>query len=517
MGLFLSILSGVLTALAFPKPGLFYLAWISLVPLFFVLARSKPRQAFRFAFLAGFVFNAVLLYWISLVPAHYGDMSIGFSIVIYLFFMAFLALFWAFFGWTFVRMKMAFPTMAFIAAPFLWTAFEYGLTHVLTGFPWGLLGNSQYKDLLFIQMVSITGVYGLGFVLVFVQSTFVLAVRKGRKIPFIAALGLLAAVHAAGGLSLGKIAPTRDSFKAAVVQGNTSSDIFWGALPAEDVLDFFEGHMDLTRQAVKEGARLVIWPEFSVPLCFSCPEPLYGIMKDRLTRFSSENDSTFLLGTMETGGSPDNPLFYNTALCLHPDGTTTNYSKIHLVPFGEYTPFKKVFFFIEKMTRVITHSIGDNTPGQNIVLQKFEGLSFGTPICYEIIFPDLVRRFTAQGADFLVTITNDGWYGRTSAPYQHFGNAVLRAVENRRFLLRAATTGVSGIVDPYGRIVAATPIMTATQTSGLITPIKKTTFYTRHGDWFALAALTLSGIFFIMCLIINLRERDRHARQRKKY
>ena len=459
----------------------------------------------------------MLLYWISLVPAHYGDMSIGFSIVIYLFFMAFLALFWAFFGWMFARMKTIFPTIVFLAAPFLWTAFEYGLTHILTGFPWGLLGNSQYRDLPFIQMASITGVYGPGFVLVFVQSAFVLAVRKKRKIPFVAALGLLAAVHAIGGLSLRKVPQTPDSFRASVIQGNTASDIFWGALPAEDTLKYFEGHMDLTRRAVAEGSRLVIWPEFSVPLCFSCPEPLYGIMKDRLTRFSAENDCTLLLGTMETGGSPDTPLFYNTALCLHPDGTATNYAKIHLVPFGEYTPFREVFFFIEKMTRFITHSIGDNTPGRNIVLHKFEGRSFGTPICYEIIFPDLVRRFAAQGADFLVTITNDGWYGRTSAPYQHFANAVFRAVENRRFPSPGRHDG-----SERNRRSLRPDRHDDTDHDGHpgerhSDADQKKTFYTRHSDWFALAALTLSLIFFIMCLFKNLRERDRHARQRKKY
>jgi apolipoprotein N-acyltransferase len=172
----------------------------------------------------------------------------------------------------------------------------------------------------------------------------------------------------------------------------------------------------------------------------------------------------------------------------------SQYYKIHLVPFGEYTPYKKIFFFIEKMT----HAIGELSPGNAFVLHEFEGKKFGTPICYEIIFPALVRKFVKNGADFLVTITNDGWYGTSSAPFQHFAISVVRAVENRRYLLRSATTGVSGIIDPYGRILSRTELMTQTQLTERIAPMDSLTPYTRYGDYAPLASLTLGAVFLIL-------------------
>jgi apolipoprotein N-acyltransferase len=178
---------------------------------------------------------------------------------------------------------------------------------------------------------------------------------------------------------------------------------------------------------------------------------------------------------------------------------------MHLVPFGEYTPYKKVFSFIEK----VTHAIGAVTPGRSQVLHSYEGKKFGTPICYEIIFPGLVRKFTKKGAQFLVTITNDGWYGESASPQQHFLIAVFRAVENRRYLLRAATTGISGIVDPYGRVLARTRLMTETYLSGRIRPIEKLSFYARHGDILPYLSLTLSGLFIILALIKRKNERKK--------
>jgi apolipoprotein N-acyltransferase len=197
--------------------------------------------------------------------------------------------------------------------------------------------------------------------------------------------------------------------------------------------------------------------------------------------------------------------YHNTALCLGPDLSASQYYKIHLVPFGEYTPYKKVFSFIEKMT----HAIGEITPGTEPHLHQFKSLKFGSPICYEIIFPNLVRKFVKKGGNFLVTITNDGWYGRSSAPYQHFSMATLRAVENRRYLLRAATTGISGIIDPYGRILSKSELMTQTHLTGVITPSRALTFYTKFGDVLPLLSLTLSPLFLILAVVKKKNERKR--------
>lgn len=494
MSLFLSILSGLLTALTFPKFNLFFFAWVSLIPLFFALVGKKPSQSFWYGLAAGFVFYALLLYWIPSVPAHYGNLSPALSFLIYLLLVGLMSLFWAFFTFLFAWIAPAFPRLCFFIAPFLWVSMEYAVTHVLTGFPWGLLGYSQVRNIPFLQLAAVTGVYGLSFVLVFLQGGFLLSMVSRRKAPFLVALAMVLGVHLGGWWSLRTPPPPEKPFPAAVLQGNVSSDIYWDRISREEIEALFDDHLLLSDQAWRRGARLIIWPEFSVPLCFSCSEPLYQDFKGRLYEFVRKTQSTLLLGTNETSQADQGTLYYNTALCLSPDLRITQYYKMHLVPFGEYTPYKKIFSFIEK----VTHAIGDVTPGREYVLHRFEGHAFGSPICYEIIFPNLVRKFTARGASFIVTITNDGWYGRSSAPFQHFQMAVFRAVENRRYLLRAATTGISGIVDPYGRVVARSSLMTRTFLTAMVTPRRDMSIYVRYGDWLPLASLTWIAISLIL-------------------
>ena len=490
-------MSGVLSALAFPKIGLAFLVWVSLISLLFALAKKRPGQSFLLGLISGFVFYGILLYWVPSVPAHYGGLSPVLSLLVYLLLALFLGLFWGFFGSSFSIIGRRFPALIFLLAPFLWIGLEYILTYFLTGFPWGLLGYAQYKNILFIQLSSLTGVYGLSFVIVLFQTAFVYSLTAKKRAPFFIALSLVLLIHAGGWLSLKPVTPTPESITAAVLQGNVSSDIYWDQISSQETLRFFEQHIDLSEQAFQSGARLIIWPEFSVPLCFSCPQGMYQLFKQRLFDFVIRTKATLLLGTNETTGPPDDLKYHNTALCLAPDLSISQYYKMHLVPFGEYTPYKKVFSFIEK----VTHAIGDITPGTKHVLHHFDGQKFGSPICYEVIFPNLVRRFVRLGASFLVTITNDGWYGETSAPHQHFSMAVLRAVENRRFLLRAATTGVSGIVDPYGRILARSELMTRTFLTGTITPARKLSLYTRCGDVLPIAGLTLGALFLILAVL----------------
>jgi len=490
-------LAGLLTALAFPKVSAPFFAWISLVPLLFVIADLKPGRSFLAGWAAGAVFYGILLYWIPAVPAHYGHLSTVFSLLIYLVLILLLALTWAAFSLLFSAIHRKDPLAAFLAAPYLWVAFEYILSHLLTGFPWGILGLSQYQNLSLIQVSAFTGVYGVSFVLVLFQSFFVYSIRASKRAPFAAGLIVLVLVHLGGFLNLKKIPESPETFPAAVIQGNVSSDLYWNEVSAKDILALFETHLDLTKQAFDAGARLIIWPEFTAPMCFSCDDPIYQSFKRILSQFVRETGVTLLLGTNETAGPPGQEMYFNTALALRPDLGITKYAKTHLVPFGEYTPYKKIFGFIQKMT----HAIGEVTPGSGPSLHAFESWRFGSPICYELIFPDLVRRFTKEGADFLATITNDGWYGKTSAPYQHFSNAVFRAVENRRFMLRAATTGISGIIDPYGRVVARTEIGTRAFLAGRVTPSKRLTFYARYGDAFSILCLTISAILFIMSLL----------------
>jgi len=343
----------------------------------------------------------------------------------------------------------------------------------------------------------LTGIYGLSFFIILLQSLFVLSIQSRKKTYFFIGLILVLCIHLGGFISLKKITPSSETFQASVIQGNVSSDIYWPEISYEEIQQIFDTHMDLTKAASNSGSQLIIWPEFSVPLCFSCPSEFYQIFKKILFQFVQETQRTLLLGTNEMLPYLDTNLYFNTALCLSPDLSTTEYHKMHLVPFGEYTPYRKIFSFINKMT----HAIGEITPGEEHRLHSFKTTQFGSPICYEIIFPNLVRKFTKKGANFLTTLTNDGWYGTSSAPYQHFAIAVLRAVENRRFLLRAATTGISGIIDPYGRILAKSELETKTFLSGQITPLSAKTLYSLTGDVLAYISLTLSFLFLILAYV----------------
>lgn len=505
LDILLAISSGAFTAFSFPKFDLSFFAWISLIPLLFVILKKTPKQSFFLGLVAGFSFNAILIYWIPSVPAHYGNLSTGVSIIIYIILVLLLALFWAFFSLISAKIRQSYPKYIFFLFPFIWVSFEYILTHILTGFPWGLIGTSQYLNIYLIQLASITGVYGLSFVLVLFQSMFLYSMIKRKKAPFLIVLIFTLLIHFGGFLSLGKKSPSDNSFTASVIQGNVSSDIYWDQISTQEIWNLFSQHLELSRRAYERGARLIIWPEFSVPLCFSCDNRLYKDFKENLFQFVQITRSTLLLGSNETSGPPSDKRYYNTALCLKPDLSMTQYYKMHLVPFGEYTPYKKIFFFIEKMT----HAIGDITPGTQYYLHLFDNIRFGCPICFEIIFPDLVRKFVKKGANFLVTITNDGWYGRSSAPYQHFSMAVLRAVENRRYLLRAATTGISGIIDPYGRILSKSELMTRAYLTGNITPYQTLTFYSKYGDVLPYVSLTLAAIFLILTMVKRYDERKK--------
>jgi apolipoprotein N-acyltransferase len=498
-------LSGILTALAFPKFQLIFFAWISLIPLLNIILRKKPRQSFLLGLLSGLVFYAVLLYWIPAVPQHYGNLSPIISFLIFLVLILFLSLFWGFFALVSSYIKDRFPFGIFYLFPFLWISFEYLITHLLTGFPWGVIGYSQQPNVYFLQTATITGVYGISFILISFQSLFLCSLSLKRRSPFFSILALVLLLHVAGFLSIKDTEKNEEPFKASVIQGNISSDIYWNNITEDEKRALFDRHINLSYQSYKAGASLIIWPEFTVPLCFSCPYGLYQEFRKELNEFVMDTGCTLVFGTNEIQPSTKFTLYYNASLTLKPDLTYSQYNKMHLVPFGEYTPYKKIFSFIESMT----HAIGEISPGKEHLLHDFQGNPFGTPICYEIIFPDLVRKFTKKGALFLVTITNDGWYGTSAAPFQHFAMSVFRAVENRRYLLRAATTGISGFIDPYGRVISKTQMETQTFLTSDIYIKKTQTFYSLHGDVLPYISLTLSALFLILAILKRRYERNK--------
>jgi apolipoprotein N-acyltransferase len=502
-----ALLGGALTALSFPKFELSFLAWISLIPFLFALQGRKPGAAFAIGLAAGAAFYAILLYWIPDVPAHYGNMSKGFSLSVYLILILFLGLFWGLFAAVYAVANRSFPKRAWLLVPAVWVASEFVLGHVLTGFPWGLLGTSQYRDLPLIQIAAVTGVYGVSFALVLFQASFVHSIRHAVRGPFFAGLIVLSGLHLAGTLTIKDTPRGPDALTVGVIQGDVPPDLDGRTLTEPDLRDLLERHLELSRRARDQGAGLVLWPELSVPLCFSCPDQPYASLAEAVRRFVAESGISLVVGSAETAGPPEHPSEFNAAVCLNPDGSRSEYDKMHLVPFGEYVPYPGLFGFVDRLTS----AVGGLTPGRRIVLHRYRGIPFGTPICYEIVFPGLVRRFTREGAALLGTITNDGWYGTSAALRQHFAQAVLRAVENRRFLLRAATTGISGIIDPYGRILARSEPETRAVLVGSIVPSTRLSFYARRGDLFAVLCLTIAVLSLILGVLKGRHER-RHGR-----
>ncbi len=499
--LLLSGISGAAAAAAFPKLNLIFPAWIGLIPLFLILFRASVRQAFILGSTAGFAFYAVLLYWIPAVPSHYGGLSPAFSLLIYLLFTLFLGLFWGFFALGFAGIRKRYALFAFFSAPFLWVAMEFIITHLFTGFPWGLLGNSQAYNLYFLQWASAAGVYGLSFLLILFQSLICLTIIKKNLRILIIPLVLIIGLHAGGFFILSSQPEEKPDFTGAVIQGNTPAATDFSAIDYSRFMSLFSRYMSLSRQAAEQGANCIIWPELSVPICFTCSFGIYPRLTEQIYTFVQNCGCTMLLGTNESTETGSKTEYFNSAVCVSPDLSLSFYYKTHLVPFGEYTPYKFIFGFLTNFT----HAIGELTPGRELRLHKMNSFSFGSPICYEIIFPALVRKFTRQGAEFLVTITNDGWYGTSAAPYQHFAIAVIRAVENRRFLLRAATTGISGIISPTGRIIAKSRLNTSVFLTAPVSCRDNQTFYVRYGDWPAYISLTITGVFFILLLLSSSR------------
>jgi apolipoprotein N-acyltransferase len=253
-------------------------------------------------------------------------------------------------------------------------------------------------------------------------------------------------------------------------------------------------------QAADQGARLVVWPESATPFLFEHD----AIGRTAVIDVVRRRGIHLLFGSDQIeSGSP--PRYFNSAFLLNPAGATAGvYRKMHLVPFGEYVPLKRLLFFAAPLVEAVS----DFSPGERAVVMPLGNHTLSTAICYEIVYPDLVADFVQHGSQLLTTITNDAWYGESSAPYQHFEQAALRAVEQGRYLIRAANTGISGIVDPYGRVVVASPIFERTVVTGDVRFLTGRTIYGRTGDAFAFACTLLT----LLALIAAWRRAAPHSR-----
>jgi apolipoprotein N-acyltransferase len=458
--------------------------------LLVTLCEGPLRRAFWLGLLTGGIYFTGTLYWITRVMVVYGGVPTALAVPINAALVAYLALFPALFALIVRRLIAAYGLNALIAAPFVWIATEFGREHLLTGFPWVLLGYSQTSVLQVAQLASVVGVYGVSLLVAAVSAALALAVRR-RYVPIATMLTVVLAVVVWGRQRVehADLTHAGQPIRVGMIQGNVDQGVKWDPTRAASI---FEDYVRMTRQAIGEGAQLLLWPESSTPFMYE-EDPVGAA---RIRALVQQAHVSLLFGSdqieWKTIGNQRVPdKYFNSAFLLRPDGTTAGvYRKMHLVPFGEYVPLQQLLFFAAPLTE----QVGTFWPGESPQLLPVNGHPTSVAICYEVVYPSLVREFVRGGAELLTTITNDAWFGSTSAPYQHFQQASMRAIENGRYLVRAANTGISGIVDPYGRVVDQSAIFQPAVLVGEARFLTEMTIYARYGDVAPYASLLLTVV-----------------------
>jgi apolipoprotein N-acyltransferase len=500
----LAAVSGILLTGSFPETGLSWLAWFALLPLLIAVRDLKFRQSFRLGLLAGLVHYLTLLYWLSYTMKTYGHLPVYLCVPVLFLFAFYLSLYIALFSGIFTKISSG-PLFSFFMIPVLWVALEYVRSFLFTGFPWELIAYSQYKALHIIQVSDILGPYGVSFLLAMSNAAFFIGFlyvtgtkwhEKKFSIRHVAISLLVSIFVFAGFWYYGKSriektdSAVSDSagITISVIQGNISQSEKWDSAFQYSTI---KKYLNLSRSVAVDKPDLVVWPETAAPFYFLYDKELTKKVQNGV----AETGAGFLIGSPSFIRDGENIEFYNSAYMLGPEGKITGkYDKVHLVPFGEYVPLKRWLPFLGKMVE----QVGDFSSGRKGSTVGLNGYSIGVLICYELIFPYLSRAEVINGAGLLVNMTNDAWYGRTSAPHQHFSMAVFRAVENRRALVRAANTGISGFIDPAGRIIGSTPLFEDAVMTKKVPVLKELTFYTRFGDIFALACLAAAISAFLV-------------------
>ncbi len=417
----------------------------------------------------------------------YGGLSIWIAIPVMLLLASYLALYVGLFALLVRRAVSQWGIAGVWLAPLFWVAAEWGRSVVGGGFPWVLLGTSQATVLPVLQASSVVGVYGLSALIALVNTAAVVVTltRDRGQRRAAAAVAVLLVITAAAGVwrvMAGSLLRSGSPIRVGLVQGSIAQDQKWDPRFRDVILD---SYIDLSRQVLGRGAELVVWPEAATPFYFDAESALAAPVR----RLAAESRTPFVIGSDElTPGSGGRPgAVYNSAVFVGADGQTAgSYRKMTLVPFGEYVPLRRVLFFVSPLVEAVS----DFSSGTEAVVFDAHGRRISVAICYESVYPSIARRFVAGGSQLLATITNDAWFGRSSAAYQHFEQGILRAVEQGRYVVRAANTGISGAVDPYGRVLATTPLFEPAALTVDVRLLSARTIYSRTGDlvvWLALA------------------------------
>jgi len=486
-------ISGILLTAAFPKIAWHILSWIAFVPLFYAMKDKSVSVGLKLGFFTGVMHYTTLLYWIPGVVVTYGRLPVPVGWAVLLLLVMYLSLYPMAFAGTLSCFRKN-TAMYFWLAPFLWPGLEYVRAFLLSGFPWENLGCSQYKWLRLIQISDIFGVYGLSALIVAVNMGFFElcdAIGQRRTLSWkpIAVTALaMAGILVYGTFRMAEvdeaaeIAPKRT---VALVQGNIDQAQKWIPAFRDETLTRYG---KLTASALRHRPDLTIWPETALPFYLLHDEIPTAQVLDLIRK----SHGYFILGSPSFRVDEGGIRYFNSAFLLAPDGNVVGkYDKVHLVPYGEYVPLKKYLPFLGKMVE----AVGDFEPGETGRLLSLGEKKVGVLICFEVIFPELARAAVQNGAQLLVSITNDAWFGTTSAPYQHLSMAVFRAVETRRALARAANTGVSAFVDPVGRILDDTPLFEEAVRTRSLPWMDVKTVYGCYGNFFAIGCIVIAFVF----------------------
>jgi len=427
-----------------------------------------------------------VLYWI--VPTFLAaEQSLFLAIPALVALSAYMGLYWGGWSWLLNRFAQQKPHALLLAlfGAAAWVTLEWVRSWLFTGFPWAMLSDTQVYFPMIIQIASLTGAYGVSFLIVLGNFSIVLLFMKQDALTPRLLWSTLVGCALWGQLQLIGTSglPSASMLTVSVLQGNVDQYKKWNDTFVEDIKT---SYANLVRLAAETRAQVIVWPETSVP-GFLLEDPT---LRSWLTRTIANTQATHIVGTPTASGEN----IFNSAIAVLPTGQVTEqYDKQHLVPFGEAVPFQS---YLGRWIPVL-NALGGFTPGTASPILHAAGVPLGVSICYEAIFPNLVRQSVAQGAAVLVNITNDGWYLKTTAPYQHLAPNIFRAVENRRWMVRANNTGVSAFIDPYGRLQAQTSIYVTEAMTRSVTPRTDVTFYSRYGDVFVgFCVLTIVALGF---------------------
>ena len=493
----------MLTA-SFPPGHLDWMAWLALVPLLWSLKDETPARAFKLGLVTGLAHYLTLIYWIVVVLKHYGGLPFVVSLGVLIIFCIYLSLYPALFSFLIIRIK-GFRLSIFTVAA-VWVGLEYLRANFLSGFPWCLLGYSQYKQIWLIQITDLIGVYGLSFLILLSNALLyvILFERQSikkifliREVPILFIMAVFVLFYGYNRLSQRETGgQDRKPMKVAIVQGNIDQSVKWDPAYQEKTINIYESLTQATRPF---KPNLVVWPETALPFFFQANRALApGVI-----RMAVSLGTDLIFGSpafKEHKGGVD---YYNRAYAVASDGRVTGYyDKVHLVPFGEYVPLKKILPFVHRLVP----AAGDFASGKEVSPLRLPDVSVGILICFEAIFPALSREQTKKGAEILVNLTNDAWFGMTSAPHQHLSMAILRSVENRRPMVRAANTGISAMISPWGEILSKGEQF---REEVLMKDIRfsdvSLSFYTSHGDLFILAMVLLVVVHGIIDTVKDKR------------